>query len=131
MSMQNPIADMLTRIRNAQAAKMLEVRMPSSRLKIAISEVLKKEGFISDYFVSDDKIKPVLAIKLRYYQGVGVIEHIKQISKPSIRVYKSKDDMPRVQGGLGMAVVSTSNGLMTAKEAREAKVGGEILLEVW
>lgn len=130
MSMQNPIADMLTRVRNAQSAKMAEVEMPSSKIKVTICDVLKSEGYIADFRVSEDE-RPSLFIKLRYYQGKPVIEYLQQVSKPSIRVYKSSTDMPRVKGGLGTAVVSTSKGLMTAKEARAQNVGGEIMLEVW
>ena len=131
MSMQNPIADMLTRIRNAQQAKLLEVQMPSSKVKVAISKVLKEEGFIEDYRVQEDGAKANLFVKLRYYKGMPVIEYIKQISKPSIRTYSSSSDLPRIQGGLGVSIVSTSKGVMTARDARKQNLGGELLVEVY
>ena len=131
MSMQNPIADMLTRIRNAQAVKMNDVSMPSSKVKVAICKVLKDEGYIGDYRVQEEGAKSTLSVKLGYYQGKPVIEYIKQVSKPSIRSYSAKGDLPRIQGGLGVSIVSTSKGVMTAKAAREQNVGGELLVEVY
>lgn len=130
MSMNDPIADMLTRIRNALSAEKVTVDMPSAKQKIAIAELLKQEGFINDYSVSDAGAKPVLTIDLKYYAGKPVIEMIKRVSSPGLRIYKSKDDLPQVMGGLGVAIVSTSNGLMTDKAARKAGHGGEVICYV-
>jgi small subunit ribosomal protein S8 len=130
MSMNDPIADMLTRIRNALSAEKVTVDMPSSKQKVAIAELLKQEGFINDYSVSDAGEKPVLTVDLKYYAGKPVIEMIKRVSSPGLRVYKSKDDIPQVMGGLGIAIVSTSNGLMTDKAARKAGHGGEVICYV-
>jgi small subunit ribosomal protein S8 len=128
MSMTDPIADMLTRIRNAQMTERATVVMPSSKVKIAIAKVLKDEGYIDGYKVGgEDEQKPVLEIALRYYAGKPVIEKIERVSKPGLRIYKSKDDIPRVMNGLGIAVVSTSRGVMTDRAARAAGVGGEVL----
>ena len=131
MSMQNPIADMLTRIRNGQAVKMTDVSMPSSKVKVAICKVLKEEGFIEDFKVQEEGVKSTLHVKLRYYKGMPVIEYIKQVSKPSIRSYSSATELPRIQGGLGVSIVSTSKGVMTARDARKQKLGGELLVEVY
>lgn len=130
MSMNDPIADMLTRIRNALSAEKVTVDMPSAKQKVAIAELLKQEGFINDYSVSDAGAKPVLTIDLKYYAGKPVIEMIKRVSSPGLRIYKSKDDLPQVMGGLGVAIVSTSNGLMTDKAARKAGHGGEVICYV-
>jgi len=127
MSMTDPIADMLTRIRNAQMVEQAVVAMPSSRVKLAIAQVLKDEGYIEAYKVSGDEIKPVLEIALKYYAGRPVIEKIERVSKPGLRIYKSKDDIPRVMNGLGIAIVSTSRGVMTDRKARATGVGGEVL----
>ena len=129
MSMQDPIADMLTRIRNAQTAHKAVVEMPTSKAKIAVAEVLQREGFINGYSVSDDA-KPVLAIELKYFKGKPVIEMIQRISRPGLRIYKACTDLPKVLGGLGVAVVSTSKGLMTDRAARKQGLGGEIICYV-
>ena len=126
MSMQDPIADMLTRIRNGQSAGKKNVSMPSSKLKVSIAEVLKKEGYISDLKKSDDA-KPELSIELKYHQGKPVIDMIKRVSRPGLRVYKKSDELPRVLDGLGVAIVSTSKGVMTDRAARKQGHGGEVL----
>jgi len=128
--MNDPIADMLTRIRNALAAEKVTVGMPSSKQKIAIAELLKSEGYIKDYQANDVEGKMVLTIDLKYYQGKPVIETIKRVSSPGLRVYKSSDELPQVMGGLGVAIVSTSKGLMTDKNARQAGHGGEVICYV-
>ena len=130
MNVTDPIADMLTRIRNALSAEKVTVDMPSAKQKVAIAELLKQEGFINDYSISDAGAKPVLTIDLKYYAGKPVIEMIKRVSSPGLRIYKSKDDLPQVMGGLGVAIVSTSNGLMTDKAARKAGHGGEVICYV-
>ena len=130
MSMHDPISDMLTRIRNAQRANKVAVAMPSSKLKCAIAEVLKQEGYIEEYAVSADA-KPILEIQLKYYAGRPVIEQIKRVSRPGLRVYKGSSDIPTVMNGLGVAIVSTSKGVMTNKEAAELKIGGEVLCYVY
>lgn len=127
MSMNDPIADMLTRIRNALTAEKVLVEMPSSKQKIAIAELLQKEGYINGYSVDDSSSLPVLKVDLKYYQGKPVIELIKRVSRPGLRVYKGKDELPKVMGGLGVAIVSTSSGLMTDRAARQAGYGGEVL----
>ena len=127
MSMTDPVADMLTRIRNAQMAEKLSVSMPSSKLKVAIAKVLKDEGYIDDFAVRENGAKPELDIALKYYAGHPVIERIERVSKPGLRVYKGKDDLPRVMNGLGVAIVSTPKGVMTDRRARAGNMGGEIL----
>jgi small subunit ribosomal protein S8 len=127
MSMTDPIADMLTRIRNAQMVEQAVVAMPSSKVKLAIAKVLKDEGYIDAFKVSGDEVKPVLEIALKYYAGRPVIEKIERVSKPGLRIYRSKDDIPRVMNGLGIAIVSTSRGVMTDRKARATGVGGEVL----
>ncbi|MDH5246445.1 MAG: 30S ribosomal protein S8 [Betaproteobacteria bacterium] len=127
MSMTDPIADMLTRIRNAQMVEQAVVAMPSSKVKLAIARVLQDEGYIDAFKVSGDAVKPVLEISLKYYAGRPVIEKIERVSKPGLRIYKSKDDIPRVMNGLGIAIVSTSHGVMTDRKARATGVGGEVL----
>lgn len=129
MSMQDPIADMLTRIRNGQAANKAAVAMPSSRLKVAIANVLKEEGFIEDYTTQGD-VKPELAVTLKYFHGKPVVEQIKRVSRPGLRIYKKKDALPKVMGGLGIAVISTSHGVMTDRAARKAGLGGEVICYV-
>lgn len=129
MSMSDPLADMLTRIRNAQTAEMAEVVMPASRQKAAIAKVLKDEGYIGDYSVDEGK-KPQLRIGLKYHQGRPVIEQIKRVSRPGLRIYKGKDELPKVNGGLGVAIISTSRGVMSDREARASGQGGEVLCTV-
>ena len=130
MSMTDPIADLLTRIRNAQAASKADVSAPSSKLKVAIAKVLKDEGFISDYAVSEAGVKSQLNIRLKYHGGQPVIDTLKRVSRPGLRVYKNKDELPQVLDGLGIAIVSTSQGVMTDRAARKAGQGGEILCYV-
>jgi small subunit ribosomal protein S8 len=124
--MTDPIADMLTRIRNAQMVEKATVEMPSSRVKVAIAGVLKDEGYIDGFRVTEEA-KPVLEIALRYHGGRPVIEKIERVSKPGLRIYRGKDDIPRVMNGLGIAIVSTSRGVMTDRKARASGVGGEVL----
>ena len=127
MSMTDPIADMLTRIRNAQQAQKAAVVMPSSKLKVAIATVLKDEGYIDEFAVRENDGKPQLDIALKYYAGRAVIERIDRVSRPGLRVYKGKDDLPQVLNGLGVAIISTPKGVMTDRRARAANVGGEVL----
>lgn len=127
MCMTDPVSDMLTRIRNAQLSEKKEVAMPSSKLKISIVNVLKEEGYIEDYEVLDKSSKPRLNIKLKYFNGSGVIDSIKRVSRPGLRIYKSQDQLPRIMNGLGIAILSTSKGVMTERTARTSGVGGEIL----
>ena len=127
MSMSDPIADMLTRIRNAQATEKVSVFVPSSKVKQAIAQVLKDEGYIEDFAVRSAEGKSVIEIGLKYYAGKPVIEKIERISRPGLRVYKGRDDIPRVMNGMGVAIVSTSRGVMTDRRARETGVGGEVL----
>jgi small subunit ribosomal protein S8 len=128
--MTDPIADLLTRIRNGQSANKTQVSMPSSRLKSAIARVLKDEGYITDFSTADEDGKPVLTIVLKYYQGRPVIEMIKRASRPGLRLYKGKNDIPSIQDGLGVAIVSTSRGVMSDRQARAAGEGGEVLCVV-
>ncbi|MFH1043680.1 MAG: 30S ribosomal protein S8 [Pseudomonadota bacterium] len=127
MSMSDPIADMLTRIRNAQLAEKLSVTMPSSCVKASIAQVLKDEGYIEDFKVRDEDGKSTLEIALKYYAGEPVIEKIERVSRPGLRIYKGRDDIPRVMNGLGIAIVSTSKGVMTDRKARATGIGGEVL----
>ncbi|MDX1302537.1 MULTISPECIES: 30S ribosomal protein S8 [Photobacterium] len=129
MSMQDPISDMLTRLRNGQAAKKVAVKMPSSKLKVAIATLLKEEGFVADYTVTGE-VKPELEVTLKYFEANPVIEQIQRVSRPGLRIYKKKGALPSVMGGLGIAVVSTSKGLMTDRAARKAGLGGEIICYV-
>ena len=129
MSMQDPIADMLTRIRNGQAANKVSVKMPSAKLKVSIAKLLKDEGFITEYAVAGEA-KPELEITLKYFQGQPVVETIQRVSRPGLRIYKGKHELPKVMGGLGVAVVSTSKGLMTDRAARQAGMGGEVICYV-
>ncbi len=130
MSLTDPIADMLTRIRNALAANKVEVSMPLSRQKLAIATVLKDEGYINDFSERDVDGKPVLVVTLKYYQGRPVIDTIKRVSRPGLRIYRGKDEVPKVMGGLGITIVSTSNGVMTDRAARAAGYGGELICTV-
>jgi small subunit ribosomal protein S8 len=127
MSMSDPISDMLTRIRNAQASEKTSVVMPSSKLKVAIAKVLKDEGYIEDFKVSQDGPTNLLEVGLRYYAGRPVIEKIERVSRPGLRIYKASRDIPQVMNGLGIAIVSTSHGVMTDRKARASGVGGEVL----
>jgi small subunit ribosomal protein S8 len=127
--MQDPIADMLTRIRNGQAANKVSVKMPSAKLKVAIAKLLKDEGYIADYAVADEA-KPELEVTLKYFQGQPVVETIQRVSRPGLRIYKGKNELPKVMGGLGVAIVSTSKGLMTDRAARLAGMGGEVICYV-
>ncbi len=129
MSMQDPIADMLTRIRNGQAANKIAISMPSSKLKVAIANVLAEEGYVESVKVLEG-VKPELEITLKYFQGKPVVESIQRVSRPGLRIYKRKDELPKVMGGLGVAVVSTSKGVMTDRAARQAGLGGEIICYV-
>jgi small subunit ribosomal protein S8 len=127
MSMSDPIADMLVRIRNAQTVGHAEVIMPASRLKASIAEVLKQEGYIEDFALREAGPKKELRIGLKYYAGKPVIERLERVSKPGLRVYRGRDDIPRVMNGLGVAILSTSRGVMTDRKARADGVGGEVL----
>lgn len=129
MSMQDPISDMLTRLRNGQAAKKVAVKMPSSKLKVAIAALLQEEGFVADYTVTGE-VKPELEVTLKYFEANPVIEQIQRVSRPGLRIYKKKGALPSVMGGLGIAVISTSKGLMTDRAARKAGLGGEIICYV-
>ena len=126
MSMQDPIADMFTRIRNGQMAAKVTVSMPSSKQRVAIAAVLKSEGYVSDFAVTGE-VKPVLEVTLKYFEGKQVIDTIERVSRPGLRIYKKKDELPKVMGGLGIAIVSTSKGVMTDRAARKAGMGGEII----
>ena len=127
MSMTDPIADMLTRIRNAQMVGKANVSMPSSKLKLAIAQVLKDEGYVDGFNRQENSGKPELQIILKYYAGDPVIEKIERVSRPGLRIYKGRDDIPKVMNGLGVAIVSTSRGVMTDRKARATGVGGEVL----
>lgn len=130
MSMQDPLADMLTRIRNAQMAEKSTVSMPSSSVKAAVADVLKSEGYIVGYQVSAEA-KPLLTIELKYFEGRPVIEELKRVSRPGLRQYKSAVELPKVRGGLGVAIISTSKGVMSDRAARTAGIGGEVLCSVF
>jgi small subunit ribosomal protein S8 len=127
MSMSDPIADMLTRIRNAQATDKVSVSIPASKVKLAIAKVLKDEGYIEDFAQRSIEGRSVLEIGLKYYAGKPVIEKLERVSRPGLRIYKGRDDIPRVLNGMGVAIVSTSRGVMTDRRARETGVGGEVL----
>ncbi len=132
MSMTDPVADMLTRIRNANTAGHAEVSVPASKIKKNIAEILLKEGYIKSYEVVTDEVQDSIVIQMKYGQGkTKVISGIKRISKPGLKVYAKKDEVPRVLGGLGIAIISTSKGLITDKEARKLGVGGEVVCYVW
>ena len=131
MSMTDPIADLLTRIRNAQTANKAEVTLPSSKLKQAVVGVLKEEGYVEDFRVEGDDKKPQLVIGLKYFHGEPVIERIQRVSRPGLRIFKDKASLPKVNGGLGVAIISTSRGVMTDHKARSTGIGGEVLCEVF
>jgi len=130
MSMSDPIADMLTRIRNAQMVEKVSVAMPSSKVKVAIAQVLKDEGYIEDFAVKVNGAKAELQIALKYYAGRPVIERLDRVSRPGLRVYKGRNDIPQVMNGLGIAIVSTPQGVMTDRKARATGVGGEVICYV-
>lgn len=130
MSMQDTLADMLTRIRNGQMAEKVAVAMPSSKMKVSLAEVLKQEGFITDFSIEGD-VKPTLTVELKYFEGKPVIEKIKRVSRPGLRIYKNADELPKVSNGLGVALISTSKGIMTDRSAREAGIGGEVICTVF
>ncbi|EMR12537.1 30S ribosomal protein S8 [Methylophaga lonarensis MPL] len=130
MSMTDPIADMLTRIRNAQQANKAQVSMPASKVKLSIAKVLQDEGYISDAKVSDESGKSVLTITLKYFEGKPVISQINRVSRPGLRVYKAANDLPKIIGGLGVAIVSTSQGVMADRKARAIGQGGEVICSV-
>ena len=130
MSMQDTLADMITRIRNAQSAGKASVAMPSSKVKASVAEVLKSEGYIADFAVDGD-VKPTLNIDLKYYEGKPVIENIKRVSRPGLRTYKGSTELPKVEAGLGIAIISTSKGIMTDRAARAAGIGGEVICTVF
>jgi small subunit ribosomal protein S8 len=130
MSMQDPISDMFTRIRNGQSAGKVRVMMPLSKQKHALAQVLKDQGFVRDYAVEEELGKPQLVVVLKYFEGRPVIDRLKRVSRPGLRIYRGKDDLPSVMGGLGIAIISTSKGLMTDKQARAAGHGGEVVCYV-
>ncbi len=130
MSLQDPLADMFTRIRNAQMAEKKTVSMPSSKIKLSVAKVLQDEGYVES-FTSDEAVKPTLTIALKYFEGKPVIEMIKRISRPGLKQYKGKDEIPSVAGGLGITIVTTSKGVMTDRAARAAGVGGELICTVF
>ncbi|MBR9868773.1 MAG: 30S ribosomal protein S8 [Oceanospirillales bacterium] len=130
MSMQDTLADMLTRIRNGHMAEKSAVTMPASKLKASVAAVLKEEGYIADFAVEGEG-KPVMTVELKYFEGKPVIESIQRVSRPSLRVYKGASDLPKVAGGLGVAIVSTSHGVMTDRAARAAGIGGEVICTVF
>lgn len=130
MSMSDPIADMLTRIRNGQMAGHNSVVIPSSKMKVALAKLLADEGYINSFETKEIQGKPELTVELKYYQGKPVIEMLKRVSRPGLRVYKNKDELPKVIGGLGVAVVSTSKGIMSDRDARKEGIGGEIVCYV-
>ena len=130
MSLQDPISDMLTHIRNGQARKKWEVKMPSSKLKVAVAGILKEEGYITDFNISTDEIKKVLSVELKYFEGKPVIATLERVSRPSVRRYRGTGDLPTILNGLGIAIISTPQGVMTDKTARAQGVGGEVLCTV-
>ncbi len=130
MSMSDPISDMLTRIRNGQSANKVTVDIPTSNVKRAIANVLKEEGFIEDFAVNEEGAKSTITVTLKYYMGEPVISKLKRVSRPGLRIYKSVDELPRVIGGMGVAIISTSNGVMSDRAARVAGHGGEVLCTV-
>jgi small subunit ribosomal protein S8 len=131
MSMQDPIADMLTRIRNGQMTNKVNVTMPSSKVKLSIAQLLKDEGYVGNFTIDESGNKKTLTVALKYFEGDPVIESIQRVSRPGLRIYKGKDELPKINSGLGVAIVSTSQGLMTDKAARHAGVGGEIICKVF
>ncbi|MAV32654.1 MAG: 30S ribosomal protein S8 [Deltaproteobacteria bacterium] len=131
MSMSDPIADFLTRLRNAQMAKLPSIKCPSSKTKQALSKVLQEEGYIDNYSVDPNDGKPLLTVELKYFRGKGVIEEIHRVSRPGLREYQGVSELPKVRAGLGVAIVSTNKGLMSDKKARDAGIGGEVLCTVF
>ena len=127
MSMSDPIADMLTRVRNGQKARKVSVSMPFSTVKVALAKVLKDEGYITGFSESGDGATKALDVELKYYEGTPVIETVKRVSRPGLRVYRGKEELPKVLGGLGVAIVSTSAGVMSDRQAREQGIGGEVI----
>lgn len=127
MSMTDPIADFLTRIRNGQLSGKPEIAAPASRIKLALAKVLKDEGYIEDFAIDGDSKKPTVKVRLKYYQGRPVIDRLERVSRPGLRVYKAKDELPKILGGMGVAIISTSQGVMSDREARAAGHGGEVL----
>jgi len=128
--MTDPIADMFTRIRNGQSAAKVAVKMPSSKVKVAIANLLKEEGYVSEFSVSGE-VKPELSVTLKYFEGKEVIEVIKRVSRPGLRVYKGAQELPKVLAGMGIAIISTSKGVMTNLKAKELGIGGEVLCHIW
>ncbi len=131
MPVTDPIADLLTRIRNASKAKKRRVEIPSSKIKLSLVEILKQQSFIEDYNLIEDNKQNIIDVKLKYIDGKSAISGLKKISKPGLRVYEGADTLPRVLNGLGIAVISTSRGLMTEKQARKESIGGEVICHVW
>ena len=131
MAVTDPISDFLTRIRNASKAKKVKVEIPSSKMKAGLAEILKNNGYIYDYKIDEDNKQNVISILLKYSDGVPAINGLKRISKPGLRIYKNSDELPRVLNGLGTAVISTSKGLLTEKEARRQQTGGEVVCYIW
>ena len=127
MTMTDPISDMLTRIRNGQKARKVSVAMPLSNTKVAVAKVLKNEGYITDYSAEGEGANSKLIVELKYFEGFPVIERVQRVSKPGLRVYRGKEDLPKVLGGLGIAIISTSAGVMSDRQAREQGIGGEVL----
>mgnify|MGYP001261403975 FL=1 len=127
MTMTDPISDMLTRIRNGQKARKVSVSMPLSNTKVTIAKVLKNEGYITDYSVEGESSNSKLIVELKYFEGLPVIERVQRVSRPGLRVYRGKEDLPKVLGGLGVAIISTSAGVMSDRQAREQGIGGEVL----
>ncbi len=130
MSMTDPISDMLTRIRNGQKARKVSVDMPASKVKITVANVLKDEGYITDFETSGEGAEKTLSVELKYFEGTPVIEKVQRVSKPGLRIYRGKDELPKVLGGLGIAIVSTSAGVMSDRQAREKGIGGEVICVV-
>lgn len=130
MSMTDPIADMLTRIRNGQKARKVSVAMPSSQAKIAVARVLKDEGYVTDFSTDRDGKKETLTIELKYFEGAPVIDRIERVSKPGLRIFRGAEELPKVLGGLGVAIVSTSAGVMSDRQAREKGIGGEVMVYI-
>lgn len=130
MSMTDPVSDMLTRIRNGQKARKVSVSMPASTVKVAVASVLKDEGYITDFASSGEGVMKTLSVELKYFEGAPVIEKVQRVSKPGLRIYRGKDDLPKVLGGLGIAIVSTSAGVMSDRQARKQGIGGEVICVV-
>ena len=131
MAVTDPISDFLTRIRNASKAKKVKVEIPSSKMKVGLTDILKKNGYIYDYKIDEDSKQNIITVLLKYSDGVPAINGLKRISKPGLRIYKKSDELPRVLNGLGTAVISTSKGLLTEKEARRQDTGGEVVCYIW